>query len=103
MITYHGPRFAAWVRSMRPDPVLSETNARSLRRYAAGIHPDGPQVDAICCELGLHINGIPEEIELPEAPAHIRRLIQRDLDAGYYPHEIARLLELPVALVRRFA
>lgn len=106
MTLYHGPRFAAWVKQKEPDGVryLSGTHQRALREYAAGgSHVTEGSADLICCRLGLHLSEIPEEIALPEVDRFTRSLITRDLQAGYWPSEIARLLQIPPSLVRSFA
>lgn len=102
----HGKRLIDWFLVQDPDAqaALDPTLDRVWRELASGRgHATESVADRLCCAIGLHLCLIPDDLYLPKVDRQTERLIMRDLNDGYWPNEIARLLQLPIGTVRSYA
>lgn len=58
-MTYNGPALSRWLLDQPEVSVLSVAKLRTIRGWQDGIDPPEPQVDALLCEVGLHLRDVP--------------------------------------------
>ena len=58
-VTYDGPGMARWLFERPEIRDLDDSRRRTVRHWAAGVNPTEQSVDALLCEIGLHLRDIP--------------------------------------------
>lgn len=110
-----GRKFVKWLYEVRPDienrvnTVLGATICRRLYGYGKGTNPDAYDVpDRICVKLGLHLDDIPDDIWLLKSSRGRKPMVWEQrrakelLGEGFYPAEVARLLNVAPSSVHRW-
>ena len=59
MTRYNGPALSRWLLDQPEVSVLTVAKLRTIRGWQDGIDPPESQVDAVLCEVGLHLRDVP--------------------------------------------